>query len=516
MVKKNRKPRAASLLVLLVLLVAGSTASLNEIMIKSSNVSIELTGGQTIANSTGSGIVGVPPTPAAANISVPYLTTSGQNGIRQAFTMNQTLSDRAQEDTIAFDALAFLTGDLGADSFFPPGKVADFWGFQYLRDNDPSDMGHNTDFLTKAAYNMLYVLNDSQRSDLVDLAKEQVNEIDRYAQDRLVLIDAFCRLLQNDMPLNSAGLDLGAVVNYSAGLYVLDGQMCLERAQVMGNILHNLSTDQRAYLNSLKGKGMLEWPNVNVTLDMRSLGTDVNVAVMTYAGDMLSWYLGSVEADVYFCPERQGTYFGSFYLKDAPAMGNPNYSIGENITSDMGSSFLNVLNASQAKMVMDLVDVQRPFLQSIVDIRTNVSEQLRICMAGGTPDATKVLNEMKSYGELDGAIVYNYASTFAFVNNTLTDAQRISLTSLRSQLGVGVPDGAYLYSRPIAVPEIANSDFLFASNPSTSEANSTSELAVPQDTGYGGNIWLIVAVSAAILALVGATMLMINRRKKER
>ena len=25
-----------------------------------------------------------------------------------------------------------------------------------------------------------------------------------------------------------------------------------------------------------------------------------------------SWYAGSVTADVYFCPERQGTYFGSF------------------------------------------------------------------------------------------------------------------------------------------------------------------------------------------------------------
>ena len=47
---------------------------------------------------------------------------------------------------IAFDAAAFLTGDLGSDSFFPPGKVADFWGFQYLRDNDPSEMGHAGDF----------------------------------------------------------------------------------------------------------------------------------------------------------------------------------------------------------------------------------------------------------------------------------------------------------------------------------------------------------------------------------
>ena len=49
---------------------------------------------------------------------------------------------------------------LGRDSFFPPGKVADFWGFQYLRDNDPSEMGHNTDFLTRAATTCSYVLTD--------------------------------------------------------------------------------------------------------------------------------------------------------------------------------------------------------------------------------------------------------------------------------------------------------------------------------------------------------------------
>jgi hypothetical protein len=72
--------------------------------------------------------------------------------------MDNTLSEGAQRNTIAFDGLAFLTGSIGSDSFFPPGKVADFWGFQYLRDNDPSNMGHNTDFLTLAANNMLYVL----------------------------------------------------------------------------------------------------------------------------------------------------------------------------------------------------------------------------------------------------------------------------------------------------------------------------------------------------------------------
>ena len=78
----------------------------------------------------------------------------------------EAISDRAQENTIAFDALGFLTGTLGSDSFFPPGKVADFWGFQYLRDNDPSQMGHAGDFLTSAAMNTLNNLTAEQRAEL--------------------------------------------------------------------------------------------------------------------------------------------------------------------------------------------------------------------------------------------------------------------------------------------------------------------------------------------------------------
>jgi len=45
------------------------------------------------------------------------------------YSIGQAVSDRAQLSTIAFDALAFLTGDFGCNTFLPPGKVADFCGF---------------------------------------------------------------------------------------------------------------------------------------------------------------------------------------------------------------------------------------------------------------------------------------------------------------------------------------------------------------------------------------------------
>ncbi len=380
------------------------------------------------------------------------------------FNITQTLSDGAQRNTIAFDGLAFLTGNLGSDSFFPPGKVADFWGFQYLRDNDPSEMGHNTDFLTRASLNMLYVLTASQRSQLITLAQGQVDAINQYGYDRFVLMTAFRRLLSGDMPAGASGLDLDAVKAYSAQLYQLDGQISYERAQVMGGMLNTLDSTQRAYLDAMVGKGMLTWPVVDEPAELRGLTHDVKVAVMTYAGDMFSWYAGSLTADVYFCPERQGTYFGSFYMKDAPAVGNPGYSIPVTLTADMGDAFLNLLTVDQAALVTELVDAQKPALYAIVDRRLEVSTQLRRFMAGETPDSAQVLSLMEAYGALDGEIVYRYATAFAQITQTLTETQRTKLAAMRLKIlgDLAFPTAAYLYAEPISMPVVPNTDFLFS------------------------------------------------------
>jgi hypothetical protein len=121
--------------------------------------------------------------------------------------------------------------------------------------------------------------------------------------------------------------------------------MSLQRAEVMGSILAGLDESQIAYLEGLRGVGMLSWPDVEDQIDSESLDHDMHVAVMTYAGDLFSWYMGSVDADVYFAPERQGTYFGSFYMKDAPAMGNSDYIIDEALTGDMGQYTLELLDS---------------------------------------------------------------------------------------------------------------------------------------------------------------------------
>jgi hypothetical protein len=382
---------------------------------------------------------------------------------RSEYNLEQAISDKAQGMTISYDALAFVTGDLGSDSFFPPGKVADFWGFQYLRDNDPSEMGHAGDFLTSAAMNTLNNLTESQRAELVALATSQVSQINEYGYKRFVLMEAFRRLVENDLPAGTTGLSEDAVKAYSAELYMLDGEISYARAQMMGDILNNLSAEQKTYFDAMVGKGMKEWPSVEEPSDIKGLDRDTKVAVMTYAADMFSWYAGSVEADVYFCPERHGTYFGSFYLKDIPAMSDSTYAIPTNLTGDLGETMLKTLNTDQAQLITGLVDIQKPSLQGIVEMRTQISTELRKFLAGGTADKATILSLMEKYGEYDGEIIYNLAVHFTQVSQSLTSDQKAQLLALRKELlgDLMYPSGAYLYSQAIPMPEIPNTDFLF-------------------------------------------------------
>jgi len=229
----------------------------------------------------------------------------------------------------------------------------------------------------------------------------------------------------------------------------------------MGGILHGLNAEQGAYLDKLRGTGMATWPTVAEPIDRRTMPHDVHVAVMTYAGDMFSWTMGNVEADVYFCPERQGTYFGGFYLKDAPAMGNPNYTISDHLTGDVGQTMLTKLTTEQAQVITSLVPAQYPLLQGVVNVRRAIATELRRYMVGETVDKAKVLALFEQYGELDGHIIHGDALAFARVGRSLSTQQKAELAAMRQQIGVGVPQGAYLYSQPIAVPTIMDTDFLF-------------------------------------------------------
>ena len=385
------------------------------------------------------------------------------------FNITQAMSDGAQSTTLAFSGFGLLTGDLGAQSFFPPGKVADYWGFQFLRDNDVDDMGHNTSFLTRVSSNMLYILNDTQIAELKTLAKSQVANINLYGWKRYPLMKAFRRLTDGDVPSGATGLSLAAIKAASRDLYLLDGQISYERAVVYARLFRSFNAEQKTYIGAMAGKGYKSWPDkaeADVRTKTQGLTNDEVVAMMTYAGDMYSWYAGTVDSDVYFCPERHGTYFGSFYIKDAPAVGHPGYSIDETMTATVGSALVDskqgYVSAAGATLMNALVTTQKQNLYAnaaanIVLARTKISEALR-SLIGSTEPSAAALAQVRStvdsysamYGELDGENNYNYATTFTKVfrnvgGTYLTDAQKASLAAVRKKyMTVTYADGVTL------------------------------------------------------------------------
>jgi len=378
----------------------------------------------------------------------------------QDYSLEQAMSDDAQLHTIAFNGLAFLTGSSGADSFFPPGKVADFFGFQYMRDIDTAGYGHNTTFLTKVADNVLYTLNDAQKAKLTELAKQQASLYSDFAYNRFPLMNAFRRNLEGKIPAGSAGLSVEAVSQYTAGLYKIDADLSYNRARVVGEIINSFSPEQKAYLTKMKFNDYSSWPEVAEDEKLkRKMNNNEYVAVMTYASELFSWYKGGIDADIYFCPERHGTYFGGFYMKDYRAMNNPNYFISTSTTGDSGKEFLDILNSEQRVLITGIIAEQRAALAEMAKIRKTVSTELRKAIAGGTIDKDKVYSQIERYGELDGQISALYAVRFAAVNKTLTEKQRAALLKLRN-LDV-IPQGAYRFSTPVAMPEIPDTDFMF-------------------------------------------------------
>ena len=377
------------------------------------------------------------------------------------YSLEQATSDRAQLTTIAFSGLAFLTGEVACNTFLPPGKVADYSGFQYMRDVDRIGLGHNTSFVPRVANSVLAVLTDAQKAQLVALGKEQEPLLGEFARKRFPLIKAFHRQLAGQTPAGSSGLSREAVASFAADLYEIDGRLSYRRAEVLGGIVRSLTEEQKARLGKMTFDDSSTWPDLPDQVDKRAFSHAVHVAVMTYASELFSWYAGNPEADTYFCPERHATYFGSFYMKDIPAMGNRGYSISTSLTGDSGEAFLAALDDAQRRLVTALVDQQRAPLAAIVRTRRTIATELRRFQTQPTADEARVRALSRRYGELDGEISTLYARAFAEVARTLTAAQKATLQKLRNLDPAYACRSAYLFSTPIPVPDFGDTDFLF-------------------------------------------------------
>ncbi len=403
------------------------------------------------------------------------------NGQQGRYTITQAISDRAQLSTIAFSGLAFLTGDFGAATFMPPGKVCDFFGFQYLRDIDAAGKGHNPMFLARVAGDVLSILNDQQRQMFADLALEQTPQFEQFALKRMVLIDAFQREKDGRIPSGSSELNRDSVIRYVGDFYSFDAELSYRRAEVFGKVVTSLTPEQKTAFAKMKFGDFNTWPDLDERDALKRPNPTTSrfftVAYMTYASEFFSWYAGSVEADTYFCPERHGTYFGSFYMKDMPAMGKRDYDISTSVTGDSGQNFLNLLAAGQRSVITSIIGQQRKLLAETVDVRRAISVELRKFLSGGKADNAKLLALGRRYGELDGEMSWIYATAFAKVGQTLTSEQRAACVKLRNLPGYQSAP-AYLYSNPLPQsPPLPSSDFLFAAPAASRNAAQATSLA---------------------------------------
>ena len=190
-----------------------------------------------------------------------------------------------------------------------------------------------------------------------------------------------------------------------------------------------------------------------------------NVAYMTYASEFFSWYAGSVEADTYICPERQGTYFGGFYMKDIAAMNQRDYDISTSITGDSGEKFLNnVLNETQRGYITEILNSQRKILKEVVDVRREFTTELRKLLNDKQPDKNQLSALGQRYGELDGELSWNYAIAFTKVNKSLSNEQKTELMKLRNLDGYKSAP-YYIYSSPVTKQPIIEDVEMFFEAP---------------------------------------------------
>jgi hypothetical protein len=315
-----------------------------------------------------------------------------------------------------------------------------------MRDIDAAQKGHNPIFLNRVAGNVLHILNAEQKQRFTDLAEEQAPQLEALARMRLPLIKAFRMELEADKP----GLNKQAVIETAGDIFERDAELSIRRAEVMAEVYASLSEQQKAYLGQMQFGDFNTWPERDER-DNKTRGKGksklFSVAYMTYASEFFSWTAGSIEADTYFCPERHGTYFGGFYMKDMPAMGKRDFDISTSVTGDSGRTFVEeICTPEQAMHLTGIPDLQRKALTEIIDLRRAFSTELRKLLAGEKIDREKLLKLGRRYGELDGEMSWLYAMAFAEINRTLTDRQRADLMKLRNLEGYESAP-YYIYSR---------------------------------------------------------------------
>ena len=291
----------------------------------------------------------------------------------------------------------------------------------------------------------------------------QLNLTIQYAIQRFPLMVAFRRNLEGKIPNGSPGLSLTAIQNHSAYIYEIDANLTIARARMYAEVINSLNDSQKVAITSMQTGGFYTWPNASQFL-VDNVKGDSQVLLTSYIGDIFTWFQGNLDNYTYFCPERQGDYFGAFYVKDAPALINHSYMIPMNRTSDGGESFVNLLDAFQKQIILNVGVNQYQPLLDLVSHRRAISTELIKLLSGGTINETLIRTLDREYGMLDGKISYYYATAFAQVEKMLNETQKVQMMKIRDLDNYPCSEGyGFVYANNGSYPSVINTDFLFES-----------------------------------------------------
>ncbi len=384
-------------------------------------------------------------------------TVGDERKPEQKYSIEQATSDNAQLHTISFAALSFMSSGICEMSFLPPGKHASYFGFQYLRDVVGGAAGHGQNFVPRVANNLLYILSPQQRMILINLAKQQQEKIKQFALKRFPLLIAFERYGKKQLPQGTTRLNKSKIVQYSGDLYALDGELSYERAVGFGRVVSSLTQKQKDYLHQFRNKPYDSWPQRNDQLDKRQFEHSIHVALMTYASELFSWYIGDLKKDVYFTPERTAAYFGAYWTKAAPmkAVRRNNYRISTALTGDSGARFLRILDKQQKSQITNLIQRQKPFLMEMISVRESIATEIRKIFRGKAASQKTIVSLSRKFGELDGEIAYLYANAYTNIKTSFSQSQLQEATQIRN-ISQYQCKGAFIYAEPSQIPNIEN------------------------------------------------------------
>jgi hypothetical protein len=378
--------------------------------------------------------------------------------------IGQTLGKAGQVNTLAASALGWFTGDLCADTFFPPGELIDFWGFQYLRDTDADEMGHNSNFAAKATYAVVNVLNTTQKMWLLDLAYAQAGQLGisslSLANKTSATYDA---AVYGRLPFQLAVRDARAlnmnktrVMAYSGEMYASMGRLAIERAKLYARLWKSLNSSQMTLLDSYTSFNHLPNKTVDSTASKVN-GQWIGLLYGTFAGDFLAWYKGNSVADAYFAPERVASYFGLFYMKDIISLQMNAYgvstTISSEITGDYGENLRNQLTNAQDWNMDHLLDLELPHAYQYYYARVNATRLLRQFLSVGYADEALILSLAREMGEHDGAISYYASMALNNISRSLDSTQLASFASIK-QSGIPACSGYWYLSYNYPMPAV--------------------------------------------------------------